>query len=93
VLETIFTKTRRQLVGVKVIQSLNAIITSARVDMVVAPNRNVATRGIIIGSIVTRQLVTEQAFCGCVICVNARIADQGFRADPATSFIDESGGF
>jgi hypothetical protein len=45
------------------------------------------------GSIVTRQRVTKQAFCGCVICVNARIADQGFRVDPAASFIDESGGF
>ncbi len=42
---------------------------------------------------ITRQRVTEHAFCDCVICVNARIADQGFRADPAASFIDESGGF
>jgi hypothetical protein len=37
--------------------------------------------------------VTEQAFCGCVICVNARITDQDFRADPAASFIDESADF
>ncbi len=42
---------------------------------------------------VTRQRVTEQTFCGCVICVNTRIANQGFKADPAASFIDESGGF
>ncbi len=42
---------------------------------------------------VTRQRVTEQAFCGCVICVNAIIAYQGFRADLAAPFIDESGGF
>jgi hypothetical protein len=27
------------------------------------------------------------------MCVNAKIADQGFRVDPAASFIDESGGF
>ncbi len=42
---------------------------------------------------VTRQRVTEQTFCSCVICMNARIADQGFRVDPAASFIDESDGF
>ncbi len=37
--------------------------------------------------------MTEQAFCGCVMCLNAKITDQGFRVDPAASFIDESGGF
>ncbi len=42
---------------------------------------------------VTKQRVTEQGFCGCVFCVNARIADQGFRVNPAVSFINESGGF
>jgi hypothetical protein len=41
----------------------------------------------------TRQRVTEQAIYDCVICVNAKIVDQGFRADPTTSFIDESDGF
>ncbi len=43
--------------------------------------------------IVTRQRVTEQTFCGCVMCVNSIIADQGFRVDPVASFIDESSGF
>jgi hypothetical protein len=37
--------------------------------------------------------VTEQTLCGYVICVNSRITDQGFRADPVASFINESGGF
>ncbi len=35
----------------------------------------------------------EHAFYDCIICVNTRIADKGFRADPAASFIDESSGF
>jgi hypothetical protein len=37
--------------------------------------------------------VTEQNFCGCAFGVNSRITDQNFRVSPATSFIDESGGF
>jgi hypothetical protein len=46
-----------------------------------------------VNSYVTKQRVTKQGFCGCVFCVNARIADQGFRVNPAASFINESGGF
>jgi hypothetical protein len=34
-------------------------------------------------SIVTEQGATEQNFCGCAFCVNARIADQGFKVNPA----------
>jgi hypothetical protein len=39
----------KQLVGVEVIQSPNAIITTTRVEMVVAPNTNVVRSGILIG--------------------------------------------
>ncbi len=42
---------------------------------------------------VTKQQVTEQGSCGDVFCVNTRIVDQGFRVNPAASFINESGGF
>ncbi len=37
--------------------------------------------------------MAEQGFYGCVFCVNARFTDQGFRVNPAVSFINESGGF
>jgi hypothetical protein len=33
----------------EVIQSLNAIITTTRVETIVAPNMNVAKRGVVIG--------------------------------------------
>jgi hypothetical protein len=42
---------------------------------------------------VTKQRVTEQGSCGGVFCVNTKIADQGFRVNPAASFINESGRF
>jgi hypothetical protein len=42
-------KTWRQLVGIDVIQSFNAIITTTRVETIVAPNMNVVKRGIVIG--------------------------------------------
>jgi hypothetical protein len=42
---------------------------------------------------VTEQGVTEQNFCGCAFCVNARSADQNFRVNPTVSFFNESGGF
>jgi len=37
--------------------------------------------------------MAEQGFYGCVFCVNARFTDQGFRVNPAVTFINESGGF
>jgi len=43
-------ETRRKHVGVGFIQSLDACITTTRVEMVVAPNIYVVTRGILIGS-------------------------------------------
>jgi hypothetical protein len=46
------TKTWKQLVGIEVIQSFNIIITTIGVHMVVAPNTNVAKRGVVIKSIV-----------------------------------------
>ncbi len=42
---------------------------------------------------VTGQGATEQNFYGCAFGVNTKIADKNFRVSPATSFIDESGGF
>ncbi len=50
--ETTIVETRKQHVGIKVVQSRNVIITTTRVDTVVAPNTNVAKRGIIIESVV-----------------------------------------
>jgi hypothetical protein len=41
---------------------------------------------------VTKQRVTEQGSCGGVFCVNIKIANQGFRVNPAAS-INESGRF
>ncbi len=45
----VVTKTWRQLVGIDVTQSLNTIITTTRVEMIVAPNMNVIKRGVIFG--------------------------------------------
>jgi hypothetical protein len=41
-------ETQRQPIGIEVIQSLNAIITTIRVHMVVAPSTNVARKGVVI---------------------------------------------
>jgi hypothetical protein len=41
VLEVAVAEIRKQPFGIKVIQSLNTIITTTRVEMVVAPNVNV----------------------------------------------------
>ncbi len=43
-------ETRRQHVGVRVIQSLDVGITTTRVEMVVAPNIYFVTRGVLIRS-------------------------------------------
>jgi hypothetical protein len=43
-------KTRKQHAEVGVIQSLNARITTTKVEMVVAPSIDVVKRGILIGS-------------------------------------------
>ncbi len=52
-------ETRREHVGVGFIQSLDACITTTRVEMVVAPNIHVVTRGILIGS--TAKLGSESS--------------------------------
>jgi hypothetical protein len=44
-------ETWKQHVGIKVIQSLDACITTTRVEMVVAPNIHVIKRGVLIRSI------------------------------------------
>jgi hypothetical protein len=46
----IVVKTWKQLVGIEVTQSYDAIITTIGVETIVAPNMNVVKRGIIIGS-------------------------------------------
>jgi hypothetical protein len=45
-------ETYKQPAGIEVTQSLNVVITTIGVDMVVKPNMNVVRRGIFIGSIV-----------------------------------------
>ncbi len=45
-------ETRRQHVKIGVTESLDACITTTRVEMVVAPNINVVRKGILIGFIV-----------------------------------------
>jgi hypothetical protein len=47
----IIVETRRQHVGVGVIQSLDACITTIGVEMVLVPNMGVVKRGILIRSI------------------------------------------
>jgi hypothetical protein len=47
----IIVKTWRQLVGIKVTQSFDAIITTTGVETIVAPNMNVVRKRIVIGSI------------------------------------------
>jgi hypothetical protein len=42
-------KTWRQLVGIVVIESFKVIITTTRVETIVAPNMNVVRRGVVIG--------------------------------------------
>jgi hypothetical protein len=44
-------ETQRQHVGVGVIQSLDASITTTRVETVVAPSIDIVRRGILIGSV------------------------------------------
>jgi len=50
VLEMIIIETQRQHDGIGVIRSLDASITTTRVETVVVPNINVVKRGILIGS-------------------------------------------
>jgi hypothetical protein len=42
--EVVVVEIRRQLVGIKVIQSFNVVITTTRVETIVAPNMNVVRR-------------------------------------------------
>ncbi len=42
---------KKQLIGIDVIQSPNVIITTTRVETIVAPNKNVVWSGILIGSV------------------------------------------
>jgi hypothetical protein len=49
VLEVTTVKTQKQHAGVGVIQSLDASITTTRVETVVVPNINVVRRGVLIG--------------------------------------------
>jgi len=49
VLESVVFETRKQHVGVGVIQSLDASITTIEVVMVVVPNIDVVKRGVLIG--------------------------------------------
>jgi len=44
----IVVKTWRQLIGIEVTQSFDAIITTTKVEMIVAPNMNVVKRRIVI---------------------------------------------
>ncbi len=48
-LEAVVVGTRRQPTGIKVTQSLNAVMTTTRVETVVAPIMNVVRRGVLIG--------------------------------------------
>jgi hypothetical protein len=45
-------ETQKQHVGIEVIQSFNAIITTTRMETIIAPNMNVVRRGVVIRSIV-----------------------------------------
>jgi hypothetical protein len=45
-------ETQRQPTRIKVIQSLDAVITTTGVETIVVPNTNVAKRGVVIKSIV-----------------------------------------
>jgi hypothetical protein len=46
--KAVVVKINKQLVGIKVIQSSNAVITTTRVEMIVAPNTNVVRSGVLI---------------------------------------------
>jgi len=49
VLEATIVETQKQHVGIGVTQSLDASITTTRVEMFVAPNIDVVKRGVLIG--------------------------------------------
>jgi len=49
VLEAAIVETQKQHVGIGVTQSLDASITTTRVEMFVAPNIDVVKRGVLIG--------------------------------------------
>jgi hypothetical protein len=46
VLKVVVVEIRKQLVGIKVIQSLNVVIPTTRVETIVAPNTNFVRGGI-----------------------------------------------
>jgi len=46
--KAVVAKINKQLVGIEVIQSPNVVITTTRVEMIVAPNTNVVESGILI---------------------------------------------
>jgi hypothetical protein len=50
--EVVVVEIRRQLVGIKVIQSFNVVITTTRVETIIAPNTNVVKKGVVFGSII-----------------------------------------
>jgi hypothetical protein len=45
-------ETQKQHVGIEVTQSFSAIITTTRVEVVVAPNMDVVRKGVVIGYVV-----------------------------------------
>jgi hypothetical protein len=50
--KAIVVETQRQFVRIKVIQSLNVVITTIEVETIVVPNMNVGKRGVIIGFVI-----------------------------------------